>query len=424
MSGGGAEGRILSLVALVTAPGLVWAAWPSTDHAVSSALIAPAVALVPFVCLPLLAARALALTPGNSQGQEPNHRSFYLELCFAVCCLMAVVLYAGREHGRFRGLLTEPTRYPKMLAFAGKTYARLAPDPQENAIGQQIETYAQGIPLNDSVTLVDYRLSRVRSQRHRLGLLFRTVQPVLEDGCITVLARVPDEFRNRLPHDRQALGYDDWSFTPDPPLSMWPADGLAFVATDVVAEPIPYELHVSLTRRAWMGAAYEQVRLSQEVVVAVKNPADQSEPAFIRNPGFERWEDGLPWGWTPRPGHQRFAVRATDCVAEGASALETGPGYNYTTYRQPVPVYGALAGKTVVVRARALSREPAGNLAIEAGAQASYGPAHPGDGVWRTLWATYAAPYDFNEDTITVVLGHGGSPRSACLFDDVTIEVR
>ena len=86
----------------------------------STVLLGVSMALVPFVLVPLILTRLVApQLLGTQVGGvvlRAGGRKWALRLGLVpLACLVATGWYTGREHGRFRGMFSEPTRYPKLL---------------------------------------------------------------------------------------------------------------------------------------------------------------------------------------------------------------------------------------------------------------------------------------------------------------------
>ncbi len=261
------------------------------------------------------------------------------------------------------------------------------------------------------------------------------------DWFIDIRAEVADENRNRLPSDRQMMGYDEWGFVPGPPTSAWPENAYVLVGVNVAAEAVPYALHLSLFRRKWQpqpipeteetrptssefsDRALERVQFGRTITLSVNDPADQSQPAFLRNAGFDEWEDGMPVGWAARDAYrEKFVERVSDEVH--GTVLRTNPGHHWTLYQQIVPVYGLVAGKTIRLHARALSHDGRVRVMLNIDGKQVLGPSHPGDGRWRTIWVEYEVPNDFKKTEFTIGATLDGPPQSHILLDDFAIAIK
>jgi len=99
-------------------------------------------------------------------------------------------------------------------------------------------------PICDEVELISSQYRKIGDNEYRLFLLFRAKEELDDIFRIYIHGYVDPADNNLLPLERQQYGFDNWSFEPLPPTSVWDIGQFVIVTHDFTAQPIPYRLRI------------------------------------------------------------------------------------------------------------------------------------------------------------------------------------
>jgi hypothetical protein len=150
------------------------------------------------------------------------------------------------------GELDQLTLFELLHLLRSPIYGQLTPDLQAYApqrFDAILATLPAPQPLSEEVAYVAVEVARTGTNTYRFRFLFRVQQPLVQNWDISFRGRVEDEYLHYLPEEMRVQGHMDWSFTPVPATSIWPADEYHIVSHVITAQPIPYRFLLGLYTR-------------------------------------------------------------------------------------------------------------------------------------------------------------------------------
>ena len=124
------------------------------------------------------------------------------------------------------------------------------PEPMRNYAKDRFKklieeaNYPSAVALNEYVTYLGSDLVRVEEGVFQFWFVFKVEKPIPEDWRIFLHGQVAPEHISLLPPEKQAQGYHDWNFNPDPRTSEWPAGEYVMITRSIRPAPIPYMFRI------------------------------------------------------------------------------------------------------------------------------------------------------------------------------------
>ena len=113
---------------------------------------------------------------------------------------------------------------------------------------EKLNAVAAPFQLNEAVTFMAADVSRVGADTYRFRLVFQVHKAMDRAWRMLFHGFVEEANRNDLPPDKQAQGYQDWNFDPQPPTPEWVPGDYAVVTHQIVARPLVYQFKFGFFR--------------------------------------------------------------------------------------------------------------------------------------------------------------------------------
>ena len=128
-------------------------------------------------------------------------------------------------------------------------FQRLAPDLQalaRNTFQTKLQAVATPFQLNEAVTFMAADTTRMDATTYRVRMVLQVHKALDRNWRMLFHGFVSPENLSRLPADKQAQGYVDWNFDPQPPATEWVPGDFVILTNQIVAEPLQWQFKFGL----------------------------------------------------------------------------------------------------------------------------------------------------------------------------------
>lgn len=128
-------------------------------------------------------------------------------------------------------------------------FQRLSPELRDRAqrtFQSKLDAVATPFQLNEAVTFMAADTTRVDANTYRIRLVFQVHKALDRNWRMLFHGFVSPENLSRLPADKQAQGYMDWNFDPQPPATEWVPGDFVILTNQIVAEPMEWQFKFGL----------------------------------------------------------------------------------------------------------------------------------------------------------------------------------
>jgi hypothetical protein len=128
-------------------------------------------------------------------------------------------------------------------------FQRLSPELRalaQSTFQARLQAVATPFQLNDAVTFMAADTTRVDATTYRVRMVFQVHKALDRNWRMLFHGFVSPENLSRLPADKQAQGYVDWNFDPQPPATEWVPGDFVILTNQIVAEPLQWQFKFGL----------------------------------------------------------------------------------------------------------------------------------------------------------------------------------
>lgn len=128
-------------------------------------------------------------------------------------------------------------------------FQRLTPELRalaSSTFEAKLQAVATPFQLNEAVTFMVADTTRVDAQTYRFRLVFKVDKALDRNWRMLFHGFVAPENLPRLPADKQAQGYMDWNFDPQPPATEWVPGDYVILTNQIVAESMAWQFKFGL----------------------------------------------------------------------------------------------------------------------------------------------------------------------------------
>lgn len=116
----------------------------------------------------------------------------------------------------------------------------------KTAFGSKLAAIANPFALSPGVTFMAAEVTRLADGMFQFRLVFHVEAAMDRDWRMLFHGFVKEEDVARLPEDKQAQGYMDWNFAPNPPTSTWEPGKYVVLTHSIEAAPMVYQIKFGL----------------------------------------------------------------------------------------------------------------------------------------------------------------------------------
>ncbi|MBL7647424.1 MAG: glycosyltransferase family 39 protein [Candidatus Hydrogenedentes bacterium] len=128
-------------------------------------------------------------------------------------------------------------------------FQRLSPelrDLAQRTFTNKLQAVATPFQLNEAVTFMAADTTRVDTTTYRVRMVFQVDKALDRNWRMLFHGFVSPENLSKLPADKQAQGYMDWNFDPQPPATEWVPGDFVILTNQIVAEPLQWQFKFGL----------------------------------------------------------------------------------------------------------------------------------------------------------------------------------
>ena len=128
-------------------------------------------------------------------------------------------------------------------------FQRLSPELRalaQSTFQTKLQAVATPFQLNEAMTFMTAETTRVDATTYRFRLVFQVNKALDRDWRMLFHGFVTPENLPLLPTDKQAQGYMDWNFDPQPPATTWVPGDFVILTNQIVAAPLQWKFKFGL----------------------------------------------------------------------------------------------------------------------------------------------------------------------------------
>ena len=146
----------------------------------------------------------------------------------------------------------------------------------------KLAAIANPFALSPGVTFMAAEVTRLADGMFQFRLVFHVEAAMDRDWRMLFHGFVKEEDVPRLPEEKQAQGYMDWNFAPNPPTSTWEAGKYVVLTHAIEATPMVYQIKFGLFQESTL---FGQTALLKPMDLSAIPQATESETPDAEVPG-------------------------------------------------------------------------------------------------------------------------------------------